>query len=643
MLAITGSYESCDLDGQARETGRVGQFRMIGRKTQHRDDGDEGAPQSFDDFALQLGDVMRGERATMGKSLLDVQRELRIKASYIAAIENCDPSAFDTPGFIAGYVRSYARYLGMDPDEAFAHFCAESGFSVAHGMSQEASVVRKPRGADAPKPRARNPLSEPRMPFAPAREGIWSRIEPGALGSSFVLLALIGGIGYGGYAVLQEIQRVQVTPVDQTPIVLSELDPLQAAMAVNEDPELDEAQGSGIFTPPTTQAFDRLYRPQALDVPVLIARDAPISTLDPDSVGVFSANAGSRLPRVQDSTLAATALAQRLVAEGVLPQDAAPRGSALSIGQGVTVVAVRPAWIEVRDETDGVLVSRVLNAGDTFAVPNGSVNPRIRVGESGSVYFTVSGQIYGPSGEAGRVTSNISLASTDLVARFDVADASRDSDLRSTMAALSLAPAAPRGPTVLAELIPTATAPTSPTVKPVARPAGLAPVLALPVEPVVAPTPAPVQTALAEIVPPVFTTQPIAAPVRTTPEAVGAAPGMPRVTETPTPGITVVATAETWVEVTSPSGKKIFARTLQPGDTYEVPQTDQAPTIFSGNAGGVFFAVNGQTFGPYGQSGQFGRDLALSADDIQRKMQVADLTQNQTLAKVVAELQLQDQ
>ncbi|WP_283647239.1 helix-turn-helix domain-containing protein, partial [Marinovum algicola] len=69
----------------------------------------------FLDDDTRLGDIMRGERATLGKSLLDVQRELRIKASYIAAIENCDPSAFDTPGFIAGYVRSYARYLNMDP------------------------------------------------------------------------------------------------------------------------------------------------------------------------------------------------------------------------------------------------------------------------------------------------------------------------------------------------------------------------------------------------------------------------------------------------------------------------------------------------------------------------------------------------
>ena len=70
----------------------------------------------FDDFDVRLGDVMRGERATLGKSLLDVQRDLKIKAAYIAAIENADPSVFESPGFVAGYVRSYARYLGLDPE-----------------------------------------------------------------------------------------------------------------------------------------------------------------------------------------------------------------------------------------------------------------------------------------------------------------------------------------------------------------------------------------------------------------------------------------------------------------------------------------------------------------------------------------------
>jgi hypothetical protein len=73
-------------------------------------------PAGFDDFEVRLGDIIRGERATMGKSLLDVQRELHIRATYIAAIESGDLSAFEAPSFIAGYVRSYARYLGLDPD-----------------------------------------------------------------------------------------------------------------------------------------------------------------------------------------------------------------------------------------------------------------------------------------------------------------------------------------------------------------------------------------------------------------------------------------------------------------------------------------------------------------------------------------------
>jgi hypothetical protein len=53
---------------------------------------EEEKPKGFDDFELRLGDLMRGERATLGKSLLDVQRELKIKATYIAAIENADVS-----------------------------------------------------------------------------------------------------------------------------------------------------------------------------------------------------------------------------------------------------------------------------------------------------------------------------------------------------------------------------------------------------------------------------------------------------------------------------------------------------------------------------------------------------------------------
>jgi cytoskeletal protein RodZ len=577
---------------------------MIGRKTQKNSSTVEPAPQSFDDFTLNLGDVMRGERATMGKSLLDVQRELRIKASYIAAIENCDPNAFDTPGFIAGYVRSYARYLGMDPDDAFSAFCKESGFSVAHGMSDQASTIRKASGPVVA-PRARNPLAEPNLPFAPASDSFLSRIEPGAIGSSLVLLALIGGISYGGWTVLQEVQRVQVTPVDQTPVVLSEIDPLQGATARAE--EEGDSLSAG-FTAPSSEALDRLYRPQALDVPVLIARDAPISTLDPDTTGGMYGSRRASLPHVQDSSLAAAALTNGYA------QDATSSEASVSglSGEGVTVVAVRPAWVQIADGTGKVLYSRVMNAGDTYTVPASLSAPKLQAGESGAVYFAVNGTVHGPVGPRGQVTQNVSLAAADLVERFEPAVPGADDDLMTTMIAMDLKKGVGSEAVAMAEA-PALPRIQAPRVAPQARTGYQQPSMAAPAQ------------------------------VVAQDDGTRVTPSSPQVVADQRPGITVVATAETWVEVTTPSGKKIFAQTLQAGQTYEVPQTEEPPTIFSGNAGGVFFAVNGQTFGPYGQTGQFGRNLALSADAIQQNMQVADLSQNQTLARLVAELNLQSE
>ena len=134
-------------------------------------------PSGFDAYDLRLGDVMRGERATLGKSLLDVQRELKIKASFIAAIENSDPDAFDSPSFIAGYVRSYARYLGLDPEWAFQEFCKESDYQTAHGMSSEASSPSKVASKAAPLER-RDPLSDPNAAFVPQRDSMFTHIEP---------------------------------------------------------------------------------------------------------------------------------------------------------------------------------------------------------------------------------------------------------------------------------------------------------------------------------------------------------------------------------------------------------------------------------------------------------------------------------
>ncbi len=401
---------------------------MIGRLSKRKHVIETVEPKGFDDFDLRLGDVMRGERATLGKSLLDVERELRIRASYIAAIENADPDAFDTPGFIPGYVRSYARYLNMDPDKAFRSFCVESGFSIAHGMSAEASSIRKPDTPIRRKARDTDPLMIPSTPFLPASESFLARIEPGAIGSVAVLIALIGAIGYGGYSVLNEVQRVQLAPVENTPDVLADLDPLAGMSIQNED--VIDADTVTAFQVPATDGLDRLYRPEALDVPVMVARDAPISTLDPDRGGALSG--GPPQADRDRPLLLAEGTDEAYPIPGTTPQvleDFPPE---------LRIVAVRPAWIRVTAADGTSIFEGVMNAGESYDVPATEEPPILRVGESGAIYFAMNGAHYGPVGPSGSVTSNVPLASATLAEIYTVADITQDRDLERYVAELQL-------------------------------------------------------------------------------------------------------------------------------------------------------------------------------------------------------------
>ncbi len=378
----------------------------------------EDRPKGFDDFDLRLGDLMRGERATLGKSLLDVQRELKIKATYIAAIEHADISAFETPGFIAGYVRSYARYLGMDPEETFAHFCLEADFAPAHGMSSAASAP-----ALAAK-RAAQRAAETADPFMsgsfiPKTRPALSHLEPGAIGSVLVLAGLIGGLGYGAWTVLQEVQRVQLAPVNEAPSVVAEIDPLGnvsgAAPLVRSAPVAVAGQ-TQVDASASELATDRLSQPQALKVPVLTPRDGPIASIRLDATGVI----GNPNP---DAAIAAAVNAAVADAVGKTVQVVA------SGPPKVEILAVRPSWVRVSSTDGTVLFQKILNAGERYVVPQLQQPPILRAGNSNSVYFTVGNKTYGPADPNGSVVKHLSLAANNLTGTYSVADLTGDKDL----------------------------------------------------------------------------------------------------------------------------------------------------------------------------------------------------------------------
>ncbi len=398
---------------------------MIGLRTERpaNDNPSERAPR-FDDFEMRLGDVMRGERATLGKSLLDVQRELRIRASYVAAIENCDTTAFDAPSFISGYVRSYARYLGMDPDWTFRRFCAESGFQPTHGMAPAASGPRPQRRPADPA----EALANPKALFIPQPESFWSGVEPRAIGSILVMIALATGLGYGGWSVLQEVQKVNLTPSDQAPVIAA-LDPVQEVQA----PE--DGQDTAAVDLPQPEALDRIYRPQALEVPVMTPRDGPIAAIDPRVAPPATA-------RADGAPDTAAAVVQTALGYGPqLPAiESAVRTVALD-APALELLAVRPAWVRVSSADGTVLLEKTLDAGERFTLPKLEQPPVLRAGNSGAVYFAVNGKTYGPAAPGAQVVKNVELSPAALTAKYAEADPANDPELAQMVALASAAPA----------------------------------------------------------------------------------------------------------------------------------------------------------------------------------------------------------
>ena len=380
----------------------------------------------FDDYELTLGDIMRGERATLGKSLLDVQRELRIKASYISAIENCDSHVFDTPGFIAGYVRSYAKYLGMPPEEVYQKFCDESGYEKAHGMSEAASV-RSINDINSNSKeiswRRNDPLFvNSATAFLPPEQKLIERIEARAIGSIAILLTLIIGIGYGGWSVLNEIQKVNFTPSDVKPYALAEIDPVNKMQTPDSEEDV-LSQSNKVLN----DRLYRLYRPQALEVPILVAREGPISSLDPTLNGNFTPKPQavnekiyqqfSKVSLLQKKTKPIEKLAQPIpqVLEKVPAQ--------------IALFTTREAWVSIKSANGTRIFEKIMRPGDEFLLPMTQLPPTLHAGMSGSVYFSINRELYGPAGSGTRVVKNIILSEKALTDSYKLVVISDDPEL----------------------------------------------------------------------------------------------------------------------------------------------------------------------------------------------------------------------
>ena len=250
---------------------------------------------------------------------------------------------------------------------------------------------------------------------------------------------------------------MQLAPVNAAPGIVTEIDPLAPAGTVLAEADVE----SPAAVAPSAETYDRLYRPRALDVPVIVARDGPIAALDPETSGVLGGRgAPARAPQVASvvvpeaaslvgpageplpETAEREADPARSAIEGAVMAALAEAGPDAGEAPQVTadgpakveLVAARPSWVRVRSADGTVIFEKVMEAGERFELPATETAATLRTGNAGGVYFAVAGRTYGPAGDGPSVVSDLALGAEALTGAFPVADVEADGDLARAVA-----------------------------------------------------------------------------------------------------------------------------------------------------------------------------------------------------------------
>lgn len=73
-----------------------------------------------------LGSFLKRHRQSQGKELEEIAKKTRIHASTLRAIEEDNPKALPADVFARGFIKNYAQYLGLDPNEALAWYIEQN-------------------------------------------------------------------------------------------------------------------------------------------------------------------------------------------------------------------------------------------------------------------------------------------------------------------------------------------------------------------------------------------------------------------------------------------------------------------------------------------------------------------------------------
>ncbi|MBP9233530.1 MAG: helix-turn-helix domain-containing protein [Hyphomonadaceae bacterium] len=108
-------------DAEARAARRNAPFLRVVTDN----DPDFGAPNAVDAPHQRIGAIIRAARENAGYTLEQVSKETRVHLSHLRAIEEMTPNLLGAPVYAKGYIKSYARFLGMDEQITLDRYLSE--------------------------------------------------------------------------------------------------------------------------------------------------------------------------------------------------------------------------------------------------------------------------------------------------------------------------------------------------------------------------------------------------------------------------------------------------------------------------------------------------------------------------------------
>ena len=355
--------------------------------------------ESYDSFEISLGELLRGERATLGKSCSDVQKDLKIKAIYIKAIESCDIQGIENKSFIAGYVRTYARYLGLDPEYVYERFCSESGF-LSSDLNSFVSTQKIKKETININQHDKKNLNFGKFSVNHFQVNFSSVYFLKKLLPICSLFLLLFGVIYWIMLIIVDIQRLEFIPIDQEPYSSVELK--------NINNEIFELNNNNFDVQTLNldniakKSLGNLYSTRDETFPVVQNRDSPIAKIDPNSYGLFLETEKMQNPVEIKNDLFLTEN-NSIENEDVRTLVLRPKEPKLML------VAFEKSWIRLKDQNGDIYLERNLKKDEQFLIPSELFSGSLRAGNATKVFFVINENLYGPLSSDLSVVKNFSI------------------------------------------------------------------------------------------------------------------------------------------------------------------------------------------------------------------------------------------